>query len=126
MSLSGSIDYHRRYPRVNLELKVDFRVLLHENEKDRISLNTISLGGGGLMFLSPNKLPTGTRLEMRLYHYAHVIKFIAEVAWTEHLVGTETSDFKCGLEFVKISQDDLLHIHHILETHQNIQSGSSN
>ena len=122
MSLSGSIEYDRRYPRVNLELKADFRILLPQNEKDRFELQTKSLGGGGLMFLSPVKLSSGTRVEIRLFYYAHVIQFIAEVVWTEQLVGTETADFKCGLEYVKISQDDLLNIHQILENHRNLKT----
>ena len=118
MSLFGLIDHHRRYPRVNLKLKANFRILQPEKEKDRVELNTVSLGGGGLMIQSPVHLQTGTRVEMRLFHYAHVIEFVAEVTWTKKQVGAKTAHFKCGLEYVKISQDSLLDIHHILETHQ--------
>ncbi|MHB8482709.1 MAG: PilZ domain-containing protein [Nitrospiria bacterium] len=126
MSLFRSIDYHRRYPRVNLNLKADFRILHPGKTKDRVELNTTSLGGGGLMIRSPVQLQKGTRVEMRLFHYAHVIEFVAEVAWTEKRIGTKTASFKCGLEYVKISQDGLLDIHHILEIHQYLKSNPLN
>jgi hypothetical protein len=118
---SGSVLYHRRaHPRANLELQADFRILLpdHPTEESRQKAKTETVGGGGLMFVSPVVLSLGTRLEMRLFYMTFVLEFIAEVVWIEQLVGNETDEFKCGLRYVDIADGDLAYIHYILYSNQ--------
>jgi hypothetical protein len=118
---SGSVLYHRRaHPRANLELQADFRILLPDQpaEESRRKARTETVGGGGLMFVSPVALSLGTRLEMRLFYMTFVLEFVAEVVWIEQLVGNETDDFKCGLRYVDIADGDLAYIHYILYSNQ--------
>jgi len=118
---TGSVIYHRRaHPRANLELQADFRILLPEkpSEQERRKTRTQTLGGGGLMFISPVPLSLGTKLEMRLFYMTFILEFVAEVVWLEQLVGNETEEFKCGLHYVDISDGDLAYIHYILYSNQ--------
>ncbi|MBI1824610.1 MAG: PilZ domain-containing protein [Nitrospirae bacterium] len=118
---SGSVLYHRRaHPRANLELQADFRILLSDTptEDQRQKAKTETLGGGGLMFVSPIQLSLGNRLEMRLFYMTFVLEFVAEVVWIEQLVGNETEEFKCGLRYVDIADGDLAYIHYILYSNQ--------
>ena len=108
--------YYRKYPRVNMELGADFKVVFPSENRAQEKLTTMveTLGGGGLMFVSPIPLSPGIQIDMRLYYDTRVIPIVAEVVWTEPEAETENNRFRCGLEFTFISRDDLLHIHDIL------------
>lgn len=124
---TGSVVYHRRaHPRANLELQADFRILLPDKplDQDRQKAKTQTVGGGGLMFVSPVPLSLGTKLEMRLFYTTFILEFIAEVVWIEQLVGNETADFKCGLQYVDIADGDLAYIHYILYSNQQSLEGN--
>lgn len=118
---TGSVLYHRRaHPRANLELQADFRIVSSEQpaDQERQKTKTRTLGGGGLMFISPVPLSLGSRLDMRLFYMTFILEFVAEVVWIEQLVGNETGEFKCGLQYVDISDGDLAYIHYILYSNQ--------
>jgi uncharacterized membrane protein len=113
---SGSIVYSRRHPRVNVELPADFRILLPNKDLDRHSQNIKSVSGGGLMFISPVPLTIGTRLEMTIYNFIVQINFIAEVIWIQKVLDAKPSQFKYGLMFSQISDENLVQISRILNS----------
>jgi len=87
---------------------------------DRHSHNIKSLGGGGLMFISPVPLNIGTRLEMTIFNFMVQINFIAEVIWTRKVTEPKPSQFQYGVIFSEISDENLVEISRILNSNKPI------
>ena len=113
-SKQGSLIYARNYPRINVEIPVNFRILLSEKELEGLSQTIENLSAGGLMFASPVPLTIGTRLEMKFKGSTGQIIFTAQVTWTEPVFENQTSKFKCGLMFTEISDENMVQIYQIL------------
>lgn len=113
----GRIEYIRRkYPRVDLELTAAFRVI--GTERGELHILTKTLGGGGLMFISPVQLSVGDILEAVLFYLTLQIQFKTKVVWTEQQLENQISDFKCGLEYTEISDEDRSLIFNIVMSNQ--------
>lgn len=117
ISLHGLQDYKRRYPRVKLPLPADFRILLPDRELEQYSLNIKSLSYGGLSFVSSVPLKVGTPVKMTLFNFMDQITFAAEVTWTKRVPESRTSDMNVGLKFTQISDENLVMVHHIVNSH---------
>jgi hypothetical protein len=104
----------RRFPRTEMALRVDFRV--SGQQMERKESRTEIVGGGGLMMTSPFYLPTGTKVEMNLYHDSFVIPFEAEVVWIDPAKKDETPKYKCGFQYVTDSKNGLMHILYLLQS----------
>jgi hypothetical protein len=115
----GSTIWKRKYPRVNLEMKGDFSLLLPEMDKERIPAEVKTLGGGGIMFISPLPLSIGTPLRVRIFHWANVVKFTSRVVWSEPIVKKESTGFQNGVQFEQISNETLVQIRNIMQTWMN-------
>jgi hypothetical protein len=115
----GSTIWKRKYPRVNLEMKGDFSLLLPEMDKERIPAEVKTLGGGGIMFISSLPLSIGTPLQVRLFHWANVVKFTSKVVWSEPIVDKDSTGFQNGLQFEKISNESLIQIRNMMQTWMN-------
>lgn len=113
---SKNIDFQRKHPRVELELEGNFRIPSGE-VSNPLPTFVKMLGCGGLMIESSIPLAKGTRLEMNLFFDNHAIPFTAEIVWADSPMIRKTSGFKCGMRFLKISQNNLLDVHYILYTH---------
>jgi PilZ domain-containing protein len=111
----GPLISERRYPRVDQELPLLFRVLLPEKEKEWISTETKILGGGGISVTSTLSFPVGTFLHAKLNYYARVIEFTGEIVWTENGIIDGILQNRYGISFTQISQDSLLAIHDIID-----------
>jgi hypothetical protein len=116
ISLHGLQDYKRRYPRVKLPLPADLRILLPNKDPEQYSLNIKSLGYGGLSFISPVTLKVGTPVEMTIFNFMDQITFGAEVTWTKKVPESKTPNFNVGLKFTQISDEDMVKIHHIVNS----------
>lgn len=108
------MEHRRRFPRTEMALKVDFRVSGQKTKREESFTKIV--GGGGLMMTIPSHLPTGTKIEMNLYHDAFVIPFEAEVVWIDPAEETETSQYRCGLQYKTESNNGLMHIHYLLQS----------
>jgi c-di-GMP-binding flagellar brake protein YcgR len=117
ISLHGLQDFKRRYPRVKLPLPADFRILLPNKDIEQYSLNIKSLSYGGLSFISPVPLKVGTPVEMTIFNFMDQITFSAEVTWTKKVPESQTPNFKCGLKFAQISDENLVKIYHIVNSY---------
>ena len=119
MGLSiGSTIWKRKYPRVNLEMRGDFSLLIPDMDKEKISADVRTLGGGGLMFICSMPLSAGTLLVMRLFHWANVVKFTSRVVWSEPLVLKDSTCFRNGVKFDEISNESLIQVRNIMKTWQ--------
>jgi hypothetical protein len=114
---SKKILFQRKHPRVELDLKGDFRIPTGEADSKFLSTVVKMLGCGGLMFESSIPLAKGTRLEMNLFYKNEAIPFTGEIVWADSPNLLKNSEFKCGMRFLTISHNNLLNVHYILYTH---------
>ena len=119
----GATMWKRKYPRVNLEMRGDFSLILPDMEKEKIAAQIKTLGGGGLMFVSPVPLSIGTALQFRIFYWANVIKFTTRIVWSEPDVNPESTQFKNGGKFEDISNETMIQIRNIMQSQQNIPTG---
>jgi hypothetical protein len=104
----------RKFPRTEMALRANFRVSGQKTERKE-SLTEI-VGGGGLMMTIQSHLPTGTKVEMNLYHDSFVIPFEAEVVWIKPTEETEPAEYRCGFQYVTDSNNGLMHILYLLQS----------
>ena len=126
MSPQGTLEFVRKHARINLELLAIFSVAgPNEKSSKKESVLIRTLGGGGVMFLSPIPLKEGTLVDMTAFFEFSAIPFLAEVVWTEMNVERKQKEFRCGLKFRSIGDDDLLFIHHFLHKQLSINPASA-
>lgn len=111
------IPYQRKHPRVNLNLKGDFKIPSGDPGSKPLPTDIKMLGCGGLMFESSIPLAKGTRLEMNLFYDNRAIPVTGEIVWAEIPVISKNKEFKCGMRFLTIPHANLLDLHYILYTH---------
>ena len=112
----GTTIWKRKYPRVKLEMNGDFSLLLPEMDKERTPAEIKTLGGGGIMFISSIPLSVGTPLQMRLFHWANVVKFTSRVVWSDPIVENDSTGFQNGVQFEQITNESLIQIRNIMQT----------
>ena len=109
----------RRYPRIHLDLPVEYT--MHIDVAPSLSTRSGTIGGGGLMLYLPMPVATGTVMKLNIYLPDQVkIPCTARVVWTELLTGLEKNDFKAGVEFQQISENDLGVLRNFIKEHQNL------
>ena|ERR1700693_3302428 len=113
---SGYTIWKRKFPRINLEMEGDFRILMLEKDQECHSGHIKTLGGGGLMLIAPLLLSEGTPLQVRIFHPAEPIMLNALVVWAKGLGENEGSGFKTGLKFDPNFQAAALQIDFLLHT----------
>jgi hypothetical protein len=114
---------NRKFPRTDINLRVDFRICGDKAKKEKARTGT--LGEGGLMMRTGKMLSEGTRVEMNLYYNSLVIPFDAEVVWVEPLFGDGMPRFSCGVQYIKKAADELMHIQYIVRSPQQTPSDIS-
>jgi PilZ domain-containing protein len=108
--------WKRKYTRIKLEMKGDYRVIQGDGNIERHSTRIKTLGGGGLMCTSSDPITIGTRLQIRLFHFTHIITVNSKVVWTELLENRYPSIFNIGIKFLPSTQSSLLQVDFILNS----------
>jgi c-di-GMP-binding flagellar brake protein YcgR len=107
----------RRYPRINLNLPVEYTMTI--DVEPSLPTRSGAIGEGGLMTYLPMPVSTGTLMKLKIHLPDHVtISCTARVVWTELLTGLEKNDFKTGVEFDQISESDLGILRDFIKVHQ--------
>ncbi len=118
----GVTYFHRRkYPRINVTLPVEYRIIA-EPASPKVPAAAVrpsarprqtrakSLGGGGLLIETSERLVKGTRLALTLYLPDPAstdvgvleIGCLVRVVWTDILSEIQPDEYKCGVEFLEI------------------------
>ncbi len=120
----GITHFHRRrYPRVNVTLPVEYRVVgepalpkvpaaapVRPGPRLR-KTRTKTLGGGGLLLEAGERLPVGTRLALTVYlpdvssNAAGIVEIACKVrvVWVDIMSEFAPDEYKCGVEFLDIA-----------------------
>lgn len=111
---SASSSRDRKFPRVNLKLRADSRILLPDTNLEWFYPNITNLGGGGLTFDFPTSFPVGTELQMRVFCNTDEIDLTGKVIWTNKIGDFRHITFNCGITYTNISEENLARINRIL------------
>jgi hypothetical protein len=120
----------RKFPRIDIEMMGDFRMLQEEKEKEKekepFPGRIKTVGKGGLMLVSPVPLPLDTHLQVRLFEGNRVITFLSKVVWTNPADKNEATGFNVGLQYDPMHQVSLLDIDFLIQTEQSNRQNPSN
>jgi len=103
----GAVSFQRRrFPRIDITLPVEYAVIEGEEGRFRaVTARNISMGG--LLLILPEFQAESTCLRIRIYIGDRPVDAEVRVAWTELLTGRERNEFRCGVYFIDISEEDL-------------------
>jgi c-di-GMP-binding flagellar brake protein YcgR len=98
----------RRYPRFSIDLPIEYHPIpLSAFHKGR----TINASEGGLLVYLPERMEIGQFLNVKLFFSSgfnlSTIEVIAEVVWIDIHLDKDWGDYRTGLKFVDISDEDL-------------------
>ncbi len=103
----GAVSFQRRrFPRIDITLPVEYGVIEIKDDKLRTVIAQ-NISSGGLLLVLPEFQPVSTCLKIRIYVGERSMDAEVKVAWTELLTGRERNEFRCGVCFVTIAEDDL-------------------
>ena len=98
----------RRYPRFSIDLPIEYHPIpLSAFHKGRTS----NASEGGLLVYLPERMEIGQFLNVKLFFSSgfnlSTIEVIAEVVWIDIHLDKDWGDYRTGLKFVDISDEDL-------------------
>lgn len=105
----GVVNFERRrHPRFSIDLPIEYQLIPpHINHTAR----ALNASEGGLLVYLPEQPEIGQHLKIKLFFasgtHLNSIEVVAEVIWMDIHLGKEGGDYRCGVKFADISQDDL-------------------
>jgi hypothetical protein len=116
MADQGKREYERKHSRTNLDLPGAVSIASTGEKKDKpVSIIIKTLGGGGILMISPTPLQEGTLVNITAFFKYLPITFMAEVVWTKSHVEGKQKQFRLGLKFRSILDNDLLYIQQLID-----------
>lgn len=105
----GVVNFERRhYPRFSVDLPVEYSI---EESSSVYSARTGNISEGGLLIYLPERIEIGKQLRMKLFFslgsHLNSIDMLAEVVWHDIHLGKGWGDYRCGVKFIDISDENL-------------------
>ncbi|MEW6008920.1 MAG: PilZ domain-containing protein [Candidatus Omnitrophota bacterium] len=97
----------RRFPRLDVRVKVEYQVL--DSTQDKIKSFTKNVSQGGICLFLNSFLDKGTLLDLKLFmpDKKEPILATGKIAWVEKFeVGDSKEEIEGGIEFINISDED--------------------
>ena len=98
----------RRHPRFSIDLPIEYHLVPSSLSHTGRALNASE--GGLLVYLS-QQIEIGQHLKIKLFFasgsHLNSIEILTEVVWVDIHLGKDWGDYRCGVKFMEISQEDL-------------------
>jgi c-di-GMP-binding flagellar brake protein YcgR len=98
----------RKYPRFSVDLPIEYYRI---GSTSSLAGRTRNLGEGGLLIDFPEQMEIGQRLKLRLFlsmdSKMNTIELLVDVVWVDIHIDEGWGDYRSGVKFVDISQDDV-------------------
>ncbi|MGA2316737.1 MAG: PilZ domain-containing protein [Thermodesulfobacteriota bacterium] len=98
----------RRHPRFSIDLPIEYHLIPSSLSHTGRALNASE--GGLLVYLS-QQIEIGQHLKIKLFFasgsHLNSIEILTEVVWVDIHLGKDWGDYRCGVKFMEISQEDL-------------------
>ena len=114
---SGIVNFERRrHPRISVDLPIEYSRIdtLPEPRNGRAA----NASEGGLLVFLPELLQVGQMLKIMIYFSIPKIQrvdLVAEVVWIDIPIGGKPTEYRAGLRFSEISQEDQQKLTHFLK-----------
>jgi len=112
----------RKYPRVLINMPLDFKMTEDSNQRTGLVINASE---AGLLIQTFKDMPIGQRLtiEVSSPERAQPEKFgaMTEIIWKDVYIWDDWEAFQYGLKFTQISYEDYLKLRQILSSQSNLE-----
>ena len=103
----------RKHPRLLLNLPIEY---YPEDSKTGRTGHTGNASEGGMIIYLRNHFEVGQLMKLKLFFAAgpslNNIEMVSRVVWTEEL---EDAEYRCGMEFIEISQENMIKLNSFLK-----------
>ena len=107
----------RRHPRFSIDLPIEYHLIPSSLSHTGRALNASE--GGLLVYLS-QQIEIGQHLKIKLFFasgsHLNSIEILTEVVWVDIHLGKDWGDYRCGVKFMEISQEDLKRLENFLRS----------
>jgi c-di-GMP-binding flagellar brake protein YcgR len=115
---TGIVNLERRkYPRFSVNLPVEYHQI---NSSISHTGRALNASEGGLLIYFPELMEIGRHLKLKLfftsYSEMNTIETLVQVVWIDIHLGEGSGDFRTGVRFVDISQEDLERLKNFLRS----------
>lgn len=112
----GTVNFERRkYPRFNIDLPIEYY------RTDSSTINTgkaLNISEVGLLIYFPEQMDIGQYIWVKLFFplgfELKTIEVLAKVVWMDIHLGEGWGDYRCGVNFVNVSPEDMTHLKHFI------------
>ncbi len=109
----GTVSFERRkHPRFNVDLPIEY------NEIDSSISHTgkvLNISEGGLLLYFSGKMDIGRYIRLKLFlPLGYTIEMLGEVIGVEVHLDKDWRDYRCGVNFVKVSPEDMTKLKNLL------------
>lgn len=107
----------RKYPRFNIDLPIEYYQI------DSPTCNAgraRNISEGGLLIYFPERIEIGQRLKLKLFFTSksnlHSMEVLCEVVWIDIHLNETWGDYKSGVKFIDVSQEDMTQLKDFLKS----------
>lgn len=98
----------RRHPRFSVDLPIEYSFI---HSPICVASRALNASEGGLLVYLPQRTEIGRHLKIKLFFasgsHLNSIEVLTKVAWMDTHLGKDWGDYRCGVEFIDISQENL-------------------
>jgi len=114
----GTVNFERRkYPRFNVDLPIEYHridsSIGHPGKAHNIS-------EGGLLIYFPEQMDLGQYIRLKLFlslgSGLNTIEVLAEVVWKDIYLDKGQGDYRCGVNFIDVSPEDMAKLKNFLRS----------
>lgn len=106
---AGIVNLERRkHPRFDVDLPIEYH---REASPGYLTGRVRNAGEGGLLVYLPERMEVGQHLKMKVFFTMgtrlDTIEALTQVVWADFRVGKDWGDYRCGVQFIDISEEDV-------------------
>jgi c-di-GMP-binding flagellar brake protein YcgR len=112
----GTVNFERRkYPRFNVDLPIEYSRIDSPISHAGKALN---ISEGGLLLYFPEQMDIGQYIRLKLFlslgSELNAIEVLAEVVWMDIHLDKGEGDYRCGVNFIDVSPEDMTKLKNFL------------
>jgi c-di-GMP-binding flagellar brake protein YcgR len=113
----GTVNFERRkYPRFNVDLPIEYYRIDSSIGHAGKALN---ISEGGLLIYFPEQMDIGQYIKLKLFFSLgselNTIETLVEVVWMDIDIGEVWRDYRCGVNFIDVSPEDMTKLKNFLK-----------
>jgi c-di-GMP-binding flagellar brake protein YcgR len=114
----GTVNLERRKnPRVSVDLPIEYYRIDSSVSHTGKALN---ISEGGLLLYFPEQMDIGQYIRLKLFlslgSELNTIEVLAEVVWMDIHQGKDWGDYRCGVNFIDVSPEDMFKLKNFLRS----------